>query len=69
MIVPISCVGLDIAKAKFDVALLNAFGKYRSKVFANTPEGYDQLLNWLRKHDALEAHLLSPQENIHRRES
>ena len=57
MITPISCVGLDIAKAKFDVALLNALGKYRSKVFANTPEGYDQLLNWLRKHDALEAHL------------
>ena len=57
MITPISCVGLDIAKAKFDVALLNALGKYRSKVFANTPEGFDQLLNWLRKHDALEAHL------------
>jgi hypothetical protein len=44
MTTPISCVGIDIAKAKFDVALLNPIGKYRSKVFANTPEGYDQLL-------------------------
>ena len=57
MTTPISCVGIDIAKAKFDVALLNPIGKYRSKVFANTPEGYDQLLDWLRKYEALEAHL------------
>ena len=50
-------VGIDVAKAKFDVALLNAEGKYRSKVFPNTPPGYLQLLEWLTGHDALEAHL------------
>lgn len=45
-------VGIDVAKAKFDVALLNAEGKYRSKVFPNTPPGYLQLLEWLTRHDA-----------------
>ncbi len=54
---PISCVGIDIAKVKFDVALLTPTGKYRSKVFANRPEGFGLFLDWLRKYDALEAHL------------
>ena len=50
-------VGIDLAKRKFDVALLNADGKYRSKVFPNTPQGFDLLYDWLSEHDALEAHL------------
>jgi len=53
----IACVGIDIAKAKFDVALLTPAGKYRNKVFANSPEGFGLFLDWLGKHDALEAHL------------
>lgn len=57
MTTPTTYVGIDIAKAKFDVALLNPLGKYRSKVYANTPEGYNQFLTWLQKHEALDAHL------------
>jgi transposase len=38
-------LGIDISKAKFDVALLknNSKNKLKSKVFANTPEGFVQL--------------------------
>ena len=42
-------LGIDISKAKFDVALLknNNKDKIKSKVFANTPEGFEQLQQWL----------------------
>jgi transposase len=39
-------VGIDISKAKFDIALLRE-GKFLSKVFANTPAGHAGLLKWL----------------------
>ncbi|TQN50186.1 Pilin gene-inverting protein [Acidithiobacillus thiooxidans ATCC 19377] len=54
---PVSCVGIDVAKAKFDVALLKPDGKYRSKVFSNNSEGFRQFLDWLEKQEALKAHL------------
>lgn len=44
-------VGIDIAKAKFDVALLRA-GKYKTKVFANTSAGHAAFMAWLTAHDA-----------------
>jgi len=50
----ISTVGVDIAKAKFDVALLRA-GKYRSKVFANNASGHHAFLEWLQRHEAEKA--------------
>ena len=50
-------VGIDTAKAKFDAALLTLEGKYRSKVFPNNPEGHQQFVDWLRQHNALDAHL------------
>ncbi len=40
-------VGVDIAKAKFDAALLNPQGKYRHKKFNNNPEGFAAFLAWL----------------------
>lgn len=43
-------LGIDIAKRKFDVALLRE-DKYRSKVFDNTEIGFEQLLAWLEKQD------------------
>ena len=43
-----STLGIDIAKNKFDVALL-CDGKYRTHVFDNTPAGHSQLLAWLQK--------------------
>ena len=54
---PTLFVGIDVAKAKFDVALLNPEGQYRSKVFPNTPAGHLQFREWLTQHDAREAHL------------
>lgn len=40
-------VGVDVSKAKLDVALLNLQGKFRSKVFSNDPSGFKALLVWL----------------------
>jgi transposase len=54
-------LGIDIAKAKFDVTLRKADGKRRRKVFANTPAGWSELGTWLgrqgirRVHACLEA--------------
>jgi len=39
-------VGIDISKAKFDIALLRE-GKFLSKVFPNTAAGHEELLRWL----------------------
>ena len=43
-------IGIDVSKAKFDVAWLRdskAF-RYRSKALSNTPKGCLQLLEWIR---------------------
>lgn len=40
-------VGVDVSKAKLDVALLNSQGKFRSKVFSNDQAGLKTLLLWL----------------------
>jgi transposase len=42
-------LGIDIAKLKFDVALLRE-GKYKCAVFKNNTEGFEDLLKWLNKH-------------------
>ena len=39
-------VGVDIAKAKFDAAVLRG-GTYKTKVFPNTPEGFAAFRAWL----------------------
>ena len=43
---PVTPIGIDIAKAKFDAAAL-VDGKYKTKVFANTPQGFELFLAWL----------------------
>lgn len=50
-------VGIDVAKAKLDVALKQPAGKWRTKVVANTPAGFDELRAWLAKHGAPCAHV------------
>ncbi|MDZ7798440.1 MAG: transposase [Patescibacteria group bacterium] len=40
-------VGIDIGKAKFDIALLKPNNKIKSKVFKNNTDGFNQLLSWL----------------------
>lgn len=42
-------LGVDISKAKFDVAL-NVSQKFRTKVFDNTPKGYAELDAWLQRY-------------------
>jgi len=40
-------IGVDVSKAKFDVALLLPNEKFRSKVFSNDPSGFAALLQWI----------------------
>lgn len=49
-------VGVDIAKRKFDVALL-VNGKLKHKVFTNSQEGFSELTVWLKKHGVDRAHV------------
>ena len=44
----VAYLGLDVAKAKIDCALLFS-GKVKSKVIQNNPEGFDTLMGWLAK--------------------
>lgn len=45
----LTCLGIDVSKAKLDCALALS-GKYRNKVFANTPNGFQELLVWMQRH-------------------
>ena len=54
-----SKLGVDISKAKFDVALLLEGKKYRSKVFSNDPAGFKALLEWIG------LHVVGGQQNLH----
>lgn len=44
---PLTPIGVDIAKAKFDVAAW-IDGKYKTKAFPNTPAGFEAFLTWVR---------------------
>jgi len=50
-------LGIDIAKAKFDVALLTPDGKIRRKSCANTPAGWEDLTRWLARYGGAAAHV------------
>ena len=43
-----SVLGVDISKAKLDVALLLSTDKFRSKVFTNDAKGFNSLVQWLQ---------------------
>jgi transposase len=45
-------LGIDVAKAKLDVALRLPNGKIRSKVVENTTQGFQALSVWLARHNA-----------------
>ena len=51
-----SILGIDVAKLKFDVALLSVGDKFRHKVFPNTPSGFAQLGEWLKKQQVTHVH-------------
>lgn len=50
-------LGIDVAKAKLDVALQLVDGKIRSKVVDNTPQGFAVLSTWLNKHGVTDLHV------------
>jgi transposase len=49
-------LGIDIAKDKFDVALLHVRGVHRA-TFPNNAKGFGRLLRWLECHDSRAAHV------------
>ena len=49
-------LGLDLAKLKFNACLVRDGGKLRHKVFANNPEGFSQLSDWLMKQGIKQVH-------------
>ncbi|MDQ3712450.1 MAG: IS110 family transposase [Acidobacteriota bacterium] len=50
-----TALGIDIAKAKFDVCLIKPNGRAKHKVFANTPHGFEQLVAWLGSHQVADS--------------
>ena len=50
MNLPITALGIDIAKLKFDVCLIKENGRAKHKVFQNTQHGFEQLVAWLDSH-------------------
>jgi transposase len=52
-------LGIDVAKAKLDCALLNTqTNKLKTKVVPNSGDGFKQLLDWLKKQEVSEAHVV-----------
>ena len=47
---PLTWVGVDVAKKKFDIFFECADGRVRHKVFANDRRGYAELLSWVQAH-------------------
>ncbi|MBC7294579.1 MAG: transposase [Thermoleophilia bacterium] len=48
---PVTWVGVDVSKKKFDVFLERADGRGKSKVFSNNAAGFAQLLTWGQAQD------------------
>jgi transposase len=52
-------LGIDVSKAKLDCELRNtSTEKVKSKAIPNTSEGFKKLLEWLKKNDAVSAHVI-----------
>lgn len=49
-------LGIDIAKLKFNVCLINPQGKLKHKVFPNTAAGFEQLKGWITKQGVESVH-------------
>ncbi len=50
MNLPVTALGIDIAKLKFDVCLIKESGRAKHKVFQNNRHGFEQLVAWLNSH-------------------
>lgn len=62
---PEAKVGIDVAKAKLDVALQLLNGKWRTKVVSNSSAGWDQLRTWLAGHGVTRAHVCMEATNVY----
>lgn len=49
-------LGIDVAKAKFNVCLIREDGKLKHRAFPNTSAGFTQLSAWLAAASALQVH-------------
>lgn len=49
-------LGIDISKASFDAALLLPTGKRKNKKFSNNHRGFQELADWLDRHDVRSLH-------------
>jgi transposase len=49
-------LGIDIAKLKFNICLLKPGEKPKHKAFANNLQGFEQLTEWLIKHNGKDVH-------------
>lgn len=59
-------VGVDIAKRQFDVATLQANGKYRTKgQLSNDPAGFKVFAQWLEKHAEVGAWVVMEATNVY----
>ncbi len=56
MNLPVTALGIDIAKLKFDVCLVTPSGRAKHKVFQNTRHGFEQLVAWLNSHQVVDLH-------------
>ena len=50
-------IGIATAKEKLDVDVLRPDGRHRTKKFANTTKGHDELVSWLKGHKIDHAHI------------
>lgn len=57
-------LGIDIAKDKFDVALLLT-EKFKTKSFSNTTKGFESLIIWLKKYEFDDLHICQEATGIY----
>lgn len=57
-------LGIDIAKLKFDVALI-VDDKFKTKLFSNNPNGFAALQQWLQKHHVQILHACMEATNVY----
>ena len=50
-------LGIDIAKAKLDCVLRQPDGKHKHKVFDNNLKGFEELREWIVKHEVTDLHV------------
>lgn len=49
-------MGIDVSKDKLDAALLRQ-GKYKTRIFKNNQKGFEELIEWMKKHTKEEVHV------------